>query len=164
MEGKLCVVTGAGTGIGFQTCLKFIIEGARCLVAICLNEEGLGKLKQEAVALREAANMEPIEIETHVLDVTKEEEMKSLFDRISNKMGYIDLLFANAGVVGKFGRRMHDTSAEEWRGLVMRVNLEGVFIAIKHSSLHMQEGGSIIVTASNGKHSPFVPIDLRKLA
>jgi len=140
LAGKSAIVTGAGSGIGRASAVLFAREGARLVIAD-RNEEGL----KETLALIEA---EKGEVDAIVADTGSEPEVKELVAHTLALYNGLDVLFANAGISGGWTGLFEHTP--ESFGEILRVNLIGPFLAIKHGAPHMiaQRRGSIVCTAS----------------
>jgi NAD(P)-dependent dehydrogenase (short-subunit alcohol dehydrogenase family) len=129
LEGKVCVVTGAASGIGAETSRVFAAEGAR-VVGVDIGPGGDGDLVIEA-------------------DVTDEEQVRGVYSRTREQFGRVDVLFNNAGINPTDDSSVLDTSLEAWQR-VQDVNVRGVFLCCKHGIPHLLDagGGSVINTAS----------------
>ena len=129
LDGKVCVITGAASGIGATTAELFESEGAT-VVGVDLGEDSVGSLKLAA-------------------DVTDDGAVESLYARAIEELGHIDVLFNNAGIAPDDDASVLDTSVEAWQR-VQEVNLKSVFLCCKHGIPHLLEsgGGSVINTAS----------------
>jgi len=144
LEGRRCVITGAASGIGRATAVRFAREGAR-VVCSDLNDEAL----QETVRLaQEAATAGAGAIVGMRCDVGDEVQVQALVDRCCKDFGGIDVCFANAGMAhsSPFWEETPETFARSFR-----VNVIGVFNCFKAASLKMMDantGGSLIATAS----------------
>jgi NAD(P)-dependent dehydrogenase (short-subunit alcohol dehydrogenase family) len=125
LEGKIAIVTGAASGIGKASAALFAREGAKVVAADVTESEG--------VIAADAGN---------------EAEVRRLVDHAVERHGGLDIFFANAGVSGGLAS-IFEQSVEDWEQ-ILRVNLIGPFLAIKHAAPVMKErgGGSIICTAS----------------
>jgi NAD(P)-dependent dehydrogenase (short-subunit alcohol dehydrogenase family) len=130
LEGKVCVVTGASSGIGAETARRFTEEGAR-VVGVDLRDD--------------AANAEL----ALACDVADEEAVAATYARVREAFGRIDVLFNNAGISPDDDRSVLETSLEAWER-VTAVNARSVFLCCKHGIPHLLEsgGGSVINTAS----------------
>ncbi len=142
LEGRSGVITGAGSGIGRATALLWASEGARLVLAD--RTDGV----DETVELVKAAGGTAIAVKG---DAGDEADVKGFVDRAVKEHGGLAAIFANAGISaapGAFGT-LDQMTAEGWMA-VLRVNLIGPFLAIKHAVPVMQEAGkgSIICTAS----------------
>jgi NAD(P)-dependent dehydrogenase (short-subunit alcohol dehydrogenase family) len=129
LDGKVCVITGAASGIGAETARLFQSEGAK-VVGVDLSAESVGDLALQA-------------------DVTDEDQVRGMYARTREEFGGIDVLFNNAGISPNDDASVLDTSFEAWQR-VQDVNLKSVFFCCKHGIPHLLErgGGSVINTAS----------------
>jgi NAD(P)-dependent dehydrogenase (short-subunit alcohol dehydrogenase family) len=130
LQGKVAIVTGAGSGIGRATAALFAAEGAQVIAA-------------DLEAPADAQNIVGV-----AADAGREEDVAALVRSAEARFGGLDIVFANAGVSGGLASLFHQ-SAEDWAE-ILRVNLIGPFLAIKHAAplIKARGGGSIIVTAS----------------
>ena len=137
-EGKSIVVTGAGSGIGRASARLFAEEGGKVL--LCDKTE-------EALAGAEELRAAGLSAEGRQIDAGSEDDVKGALAAAVELHGRLDVVFANAGISG--GRdSLLEASAEQWAE-VLRVNLIGPAMAIKHAAPIMKErGGAIICTAS----------------
>jgi NAD(P)-dependent dehydrogenase (short-subunit alcohol dehydrogenase family) len=129
LDGKVCVITGAASGIGAETARLFGEEGAR-VVGVDLADGAEGELALHA-------------------DVADEDSVREMYARVRAEMGRIDVLFNNAGISPDDDVSVLDTSLEAWQR-VQEVNLRSVFLCCKHGIPHLLDagGGSVINTAS----------------
>lgn len=140
-EGKVAVVTGAGSGIGRATAIRLASEGAKVVVADIVDEGG-----QETVRRIEAAN--GMATFVHV-DTANYDSVEALVSQAVALYGRIDIMFNNAGV-GNQQVSVLDMSVEEYHRTVS-INQHGVFYGIKAAGRQLREqggGGVIINTAS----------------
>src|SRR5579862_7111516 len=139
LEGKSVIITGAGSGIGRAASLMFTKEGAR-LIAV----DRADGVKETVDMVRKAGGT----AEALTADAGSEKDVIAFIDRALKDYGKLDAIWANAGVSGGLVP-LADQTVEHWQE-VLRVNLIGPFLAIKHSIPHMtkQGSGSIICTAS----------------
>ncbi|SME99491.1 NAD(P)-dependent dehydrogenase, short-chain alcohol dehydrogenase family [Tistlia consotensis] len=134
--GRSVVVTGAGSGIGRATALLFAREGAR-VVALDRSE-----------SVEETAAQHPAVLPLRG-DAADEADVAALVATAVERHGCLDVVVANAGVSGGT-RGLFELGAEDWAAL-LRVNLIGPFLAIKHGAKAMLEigrPGAIVCTAS----------------
>ena len=131
LQDKVCVITGAASGIGAETARLFAEEGAK-VVGVDLSPDAVGDLALE-------------------VDVTDEEQIEAMYARVAEEMGRVDVLFNNAGINPPEDASVLDTDLE-WFERVQRVNLTSVFLCCKHGIPHLlandPPGGSVINTAS----------------
>jgi NAD(P)-dependent dehydrogenase (short-subunit alcohol dehydrogenase family) len=139
LQGRTAVITGAGSGIGRAASLLFAREGARmvCVDRADSVEETaamIGKAGGTAVAM--------------LGDAGEEAFVKSYVDRATGEFGSLDVVWANAGISGGW-TPLDEQTAEYWAE-ILRVNLIGAFLAVKHAARVMIPAGkgSIICTAS----------------
>ena len=139
LAGRGAVVTGAGSGIGRASARRFAEEGARVL---CFDKTDA---VEETARLIGEAGGEALAI---CGDAGVEADVAAAIGRAHQQFGRLDAVFANAGISGGM-RAMEELDADFWQE-VLRVNLIGPFLAIKHASPIMRAAGkgSIICTAS----------------
>jgi NAD(P)-dependent dehydrogenase (short-subunit alcohol dehydrogenase family) len=130
LEGKVCVITGAASGIGAETAALFRSEGAT-VAGVDLRDDSPG------VDLALAC------------DVADEDAVRETYTRVRSEYGRIDVLFNNAGISPSDDASVLDTSLDAWER-VQAVNTRSVFLCCKHGIPHLLEsgGGSVINTAS----------------
>ncbi len=141
LADKVCVITGAGSGMGRVAAGLFAAEGARVVVAD-LDEPAA----HETVAAVIAAGGQATAIGA---DVSKETDAKRMIDLAIATWGRVDVLYNNAGVMPEADHSVIDTDVDTW-DKVMAVNVRGVFLGCKHAVPHMvaQGSGSVINIAS----------------
>ncbi len=139
LREKVCIITGAGSGIGKSTALLFAREGG-CVAAADID----GAAAEETVReIRDGGGA----ASALVVDVADPAAAKRLADETVKINGRIDVLFNNAGIGGV--GTLHETSIELW-DKVMAVNARGVFLVAKYAVPYMLERrrGSIINMSS----------------
>lgn len=136
LAGKVAVITGAASGIGKASALKFAEEGARVCVADLSDEAG------EALAERIDG------LYVHA-DVTSPRDVQDMYRRTADRFGGIDVLFNNAGISPNDDGSILETSDEAW-DRVQNVDLKSVFLCCKYGIPYLLKrgGGSVINTAS----------------
>ncbi|HEY2834089.1 MAG TPA: SDR family oxidoreductase [Sporichthyaceae bacterium] len=136
LDGKVSIVTGAGSGIGAATARRFHAEGAKVVLAdISGNQETIAK------ELGDGA------LSVHA-DVSQGESVQGMIRAALDNFGRLDVLYNNAGIDGEIAK-VADMTEEGW-DKVQSINLRGVFLGIKYAVPAMlgTGGGSIINTAS----------------
>jgi NAD(P)-dependent dehydrogenase (short-subunit alcohol dehydrogenase family) len=146
LEGKNAIVTGAAGGIGLETTILFLREGASVVLAD-ISEQALEK------ALAKAKEVVPDavgQVKTAKCDVSKEADIKALVDSV-DEWGGLDIMFNNAGIMHADDADAVDTPEKIW-DLTQNINVKGVWFGSKHAVLslrkHKKTKGSIINTAS----------------
>ena len=140
LEGKVALITGAGSGIGRASAELFASEGARLVIV----DQSDVVLEVAGGVVARGGTAEGI-----VADAGSEADVANAVNRAVQLYGGLDVVFANAGVSGGL-TGFFDLTVEDWER-ILRVNLIGPFLAVKYGSEAMRahgRGGSIICTAS----------------
>jgi NAD(P)-dependent dehydrogenase (short-subunit alcohol dehydrogenase family) len=139
LQGKVCVITGAGGGMGRDAAVLFTEEGAKVCVA-----DANAEAARETVALLPEGSALAIDA-----DVADEEAVRSMFAATASEFGGVDVLYNNAGISPADDGSILETDVEAWQR-VQDVNTKGVFLCCKHGIPHLLErgGGSVINVAS----------------
>ncbi|MGF1692996.1 SDR family oxidoreductase [Photobacterium kagoshimensis] len=131
LKDKVAVVTGGGSGVGLATVKRFVEVGAKVVIADISD--------QQEMALELGC--------TYVkVDVSNEDDVKHLFEIARETYGKIDICVNNAGIIVP-GEMLEDASMDEYLK-VYKINFGGVLYGLKHAPPNMNDGGSIINTAS----------------
>ena len=138
LDAKVCVITGAGGGMGREAAIVFTEEGAKVCVAdldTTLAEETVDLCAGEAFAFG--------------VNVADEDGVRAMLAATAERFGGIDVLYNNAGISPGDDASVLDTSVEAWQR-VQDVNTKGVFLCCKHGIPYLLErgGGSVINVAS----------------
>jgi NAD(P)-dependent dehydrogenase (short-subunit alcohol dehydrogenase family) len=145
---KIALVTGASSGIGKACALALLKEGWQ-VVLVGRRADALAAAVLEAGANAGHAHAIPT-------DLSKEPEVKALFEQIRTRFGRLDLVFNNAGISLPY-TLPGDLSGDEWRRAV-DINLNGAFYTLSYAFKLMQEqspqGGRIINNGSISAHVP----------
>lgn len=147
LEGKVAVITGAGSGIGRAAAIRFAKEGAG-VVAADINLAAA----QETCALVERAGGKAVAAKA---DVSKSPDVKAMLDMAVDRFGRLDILFNNAGLP-QTNQKIQDYP-EELFDRIVGVNIKGVFLGCKHAIPIFERqgwGGVIINTASIAASRP----------
>jgi NAD(P)-dependent dehydrogenase (short-subunit alcohol dehydrogenase family) len=143
LDGKIAIITGAGSGLGRASALRFAGEGAR-LVLVDVNGD---RAEESAKLVAEAGG----EARPCTADVSREVEVAEAVDLAVAEFGRLDIMFANAGIMspGLGAVPFDELTEEEWRS-TLDVNLTGAFFSCKHAVRAMKRnpGGAILLTSS----------------
>lgn len=139
LEGKVTLITGAGSGIGRSSALLFAQEGA----SVVVNDLDAAKGQETVDEITEQGG-NAVFVQA---DVTDPASVQALTDTVIAKLGRIDVLFNNAGISGVGA--IHEVEPEAW-DRVISVNIRGVYLPSKYVLPHMMErrSGTIINMSS----------------
>ena len=134
LDGKVALVTGGSSGIGFATAQEFVGEGAYVFVT------GRREKELEAAVKEIGRNVTGIRA-----DVSNSQDLDRLFSQIKNEKGKLDIVFANAGAakyapLGQISEELYQS--------IFDVNVKGVLFTVQKALPLIPEGGSIILNAS----------------
>lgn len=134
LTGKTALVTGGTTGIGFATAKLLLEQGARVAIS-----------GQNQERLNEAVNQLGTEVLAIRADVSKVNEIETMFMKIKETFGGLNILFVNAGIA-KLAPM--DAVEESMIDEVFNINFKGAFFTIQKAASIMSEGSSIVVNTS----------------
>jgi NAD(P)-dependent dehydrogenase (short-subunit alcohol dehydrogenase family) len=135
LEGKVAVITGAGSGIGLATARRFSEEGAK-VVAVDISADRLGQLG------------ELDGIETLAADVSLRHDAEQMIERAVENFGRLDVLVNNAGILDRF-LPVADVTDEMW-DRILAVNLTGPMLTCRAAvPLMLAQGGGVIINISS---------------
>ncbi|MEU1981719.1 SDR family NAD(P)-dependent oxidoreductase [Nocardia sp. NPDC019395] len=143
LDAKSAVVTGAGSGVGRATALRFAEEGAR-VVCADISPERVG----ETVALIEKAGGTAVAVSA---DVAEESDVVRMLGVAVEHFGRLDILFNNVGIpTPRLGALLEDHTVADFERLIA-VNLRGVFLGCKHAVLRFKQqgGGGVILNTGS---------------
>jgi len=137
LKDLVAIITGANSGIGFATAIRFAGEGAKVVAAdINKAEAGIAELAGRG--------------HDHIffqMDVSRADSVDELIERTIGQYGRLDLLVNNAGI--ELAKTVTDTTEDDWDRL-MAVNLKGVFLCSKAAVAAMRKtGGGVIVNVAS---------------
>ncbi len=141
LKGKVAVVTGGGSGIGKAVVQRFARAGAKVVI---------GDLSDCPELATEVGGM------SVPTDVSKESQVENLLKTTLECFGRLDILVNNAGVFANY-KQLKDASKEDFQKC-FDVNTLGAFYGIKHAARLMNEGGSVINTASYAGKTGFIDL------
>jgi NAD(P)-dependent dehydrogenase (short-subunit alcohol dehydrogenase family) len=137
LDGKVCVITGAGGGMGREAALLFCEEGAK----VCAADIDGAAAEQTAADAGDAFGLE--------VDVADSDSVRRMYAETALRYGGIDVLYNNAGISPADDASILETEPDAWQR-VQDVNTKGVYLCCRHGIPHLLErgGGSVINVAS----------------
>ena len=138
LDGKVAIVTGAASGIGYAIARRYVQAGGRVVIADI-------KMDQAEKAARELGG--PEKIIAIEMDVTSEEAVNAGVAKTVSTFGTVDILVSNAGV--QIVHPLHEFPYSEWKKM-LAIHLDGAFLTTKACLPHMykQKSGSVILMGS----------------
>jgi NAD(P)-dependent dehydrogenase (short-subunit alcohol dehydrogenase family) len=144
LSGKVAVITGGNSGIGFATAKEFSNQGAKVAISGRTDVDGAAK-KLGSDVLGVSA------------DVRSLGDLERLFTSVHEKLGKIDILFVNAGIVKMGG--LADVTEADFDDL-MNVNFKGAFFTIQKALPFLNDNASIILNGSINAHVGFAGVPI----
>jgi NAD(P)-dependent dehydrogenase (short-subunit alcohol dehydrogenase family) len=139
LQGKVALVTGAGSGIGAASAIRLARDGAD----IALLSRSRDELEKVAAAVRDEGRRALV----LVASVDDPAAMENAFAALTKEFDRLDILFANAGINGTWAP-LDQLTVEEWDRTIA-INLRGTFLSLRHAiPLMKARGGSIVITSS----------------
>ena len=137
LEGKVCVITGAGGGMGREAALLFSSEGAR----VCVADIDGDAAQATATEVRDAFAIE--------VDVADDASVRRMYEATAERYGSVHVLYNNAGISPADDASILETEVDAWQR-VQDVNTKGVYLCCKYGIPHVLDagGGSVINVAS----------------
>ena len=139
LENKVVIITGAAGGIGTATCKLFAEEGAKIVLA----GRTAAKLENAVCELKQAEDSYLI-VEA---DVSKEDDVKAMFEKTIQRFGKVDVVFNNAGSEGTIAR-IGDYPIQVF-DQVVAINLRGTFLCMQYAINYMKDNGGVIINNSS---------------
>jgi NAD(P)-dependent dehydrogenase (short-subunit alcohol dehydrogenase family) len=134
LEGKIALVTGGNSGIGFATAKQFVNEGAYVFIT--------GRREPELAAAAKEIGRNVTGVQG---DVSNLADLDRLFAQIKREKGKLDIVFANAGV---FKYAPFGTITEEFYDSTFNINVKGLLFTVQKALPLLPDGASIILNAS----------------
>lgn len=134
LDNKVALITGGTTGIGLATAQRFVAEGAKVIVT--------GRNPDTLQAARELL---PSSVEVWASDAADPKAIASLFAKVKDTVGGLDVLFLNAGVAAFAPLKDHSLESFDRQ---FAVNVRGPWLAIKHAESVLNDGASVFVNSS----------------
>ncbi|MBY7144564.1 3-oxoacyl-ACP reductase FabG [Virgibacillus sp. NKC19-3] len=131
LSDKVAIVTGAARGLGKGIAEKLSNEGAK-VVIVDLNEEACREVVK-------AFSDQRYSITSYAANIAKQDEVKNLFNYVTDEFGTVDILVNNAGI--NKDSTLHKMSMEQWQQ-VIDVNLTGTFLCTQEAAIRMKEKGT----------------------
>ena len=141
LDGKVCVITGAGGGMGREAARRFSREGARVCVADMNDQAGQTSAAEAGSHSGEAFFFKA--------DVTDPASVQTMYAETADRYGGIDVLYNNAGIMPEDDASILETETDAWQR-VQDVNTKGVYLCCKYGIPYLLKrgGGSVINVAS----------------
>ncbi len=139
LKGKVSLITGAGSGIGRATALKFAGEGATVVIA----DRNLQEADKTQYLVEQANGIG----QAIAVDITQERQVAEAIAKTVEQFGRLDILYNNAGV--SILKPITETTEADW-DFLFGVNLKGMFFGCKHALPYMvQQGGGVIINTAS---------------
>jgi 3-hydroxybutyrate dehydrogenase len=142
LDGKVALITGAASGIGYAIAERFLEAGARIVIAD-LNEDGAAKAAKQLGSTKQAIGVG--------MDVAKEDQVNAGVKRTVDAFGTIDVLVSNAGI--QIVHPIEEFPFADWKKL-LAIHLDGAFLTTKACVKHMyaQKSGTLLYMGSVHSH------------
>ena len=140
-KNKVCLITGAGSGIGAATAIAFAKEGAK-VIAADINENAAREIADKI----KVSGGEAMAVHVNIADKVS---VQNMITAAVQKYGRLDCAVNSAGIAGKLTASLHEYPEDEWMNM-MQINLFGTYYCLKEEVVEMLKhgGGSIVNVAS----------------
>lgn len=139
VKNKVALVTGGGSGLGEAAAKIMAVEGAKVAV--------LGRTPDNVNEVAGVIKKDGGEAMAVVADISDPQDIEQAIQKVVDRWGRLDILFANAGINGVWAP-IDDLTPEEWQKTI-NINLNGTFYTIKYAAPYLKkQGGSVIITSS----------------
>jgi len=140
-ENKICLVTGAASGIGKATAIAFASEKANVVVAD-INEDAA----KAVASLIESNGGKAIELK---VDISNRDDVKNMIEKTKEAFGRLDCAVNSAGIAGRHSLNIHEYPEDDWINMI-NINLIGTYYCVKDEITQMlANGGGTIVNVSS---------------
>ena len=150
LEGKNALVTGASRGIGKAIAERLAADGASIVI-------NYSKNKQPAQAAADTILGRGGKATAIQADISKPAEVRQLFTEAEKKMGRLDIVVANAGVV--LEKPLIESTEEDY-DFVFNINTKGVFFTLQEAARRIRDGGRIVAVSTGGTKLPTANLSL----
>lgn len=138
-ENRVALITGAGAGIGKAAAIRLAAEGVKVGV--------LSRTQEEVEKVARNIKRRGGEAMALTADISDPDALQKAYQQLIDAWGRLDIVFANAGINGKWAS-IEELTPKDW-DQTLDVNLKGTFLTVKYAVPHMKKrGGSIIITSS----------------
>lgn len=149
VRGKRVVITGGSRGIGRETAVMMARAGASVGIAYHTAEEAARRTAGEARRALRSAGFEDADerVWVHAADLSAESGARSLFERVDEEFGGVDVFVGNAGIWNQEPVLLQDLEADEWTRMI-DVNLRSIYLTTREAVRRMPDGGRVILVSS----------------
>lgn len=149
VRGKRVVVTGGSRGVGRETAVMMARAGASVGIAYHTADGAAARTAEEARrALRSAGAEDPGDrVWTQSADLSRESGARSLFERVDEEFGEVDVFVGNAGIWNQEPVRLEELDADDWTRMI-DVNLRSIYLSTREAVRRMPDGGRVILVSS----------------
>ncbi|NBD32363.1 MAG: SDR family NAD(P)-dependent oxidoreductase [Cyanobacteria bacterium] len=149
LEGKVCIITGASSGIG-KSCAELFLKQKAKIVVVDINQERLDNTVKELEEISQSQDILSL-----ALSVREEAQMSEMAEKTLERFGQIDILVACAGILRLGGtlKPLADTPVNEWDAII-DTNLTGTFLsnrAVLGAMIEQRQGDIVNVSSSSGR-------------
>ena len=123
LEGKVALVTGASRGIGYNIALGYAKAGAK----VVISSRNLNEIKKSAAEISKDTGAQVLGLQADSKDAN---DIDQLFDDAEGKLGPVDILMINAGIINRHRTNVWEIEEAEWDQII-DINLKGTFLTVR---------------------------------